>query len=176
MSAPRPLTEHDVTLPDTGNDARTGAAAPEGAQRVGVGLFDPRQLVSSLPDAFRKLDPRRTITSPVMFVVEVGAVLTTVLAVVDSSTFSWWIVAWLWFTVLFANLAEAVAEGRGRAQAATLRATRTETPARRLVGESEETVSGSQLRVGDLVVVEAGEVIPGDGDVVEGVEIGRAHV
>nr|WP_233552606.1 potassium-transporting ATPase subunit KdpB [Jiangella rhizosphaerae] len=145
--------------------APPAAAAP----RVGAGLFDPKQLVASLPDAVRKLDPRRMITSPVMFVVEVGAVLTTVLAFVDPSAFAWWITAWLWITVLFANLAEAVAEGRGRAQAATLRATKKETPARRLAGGSEETVSSSDLRPGDLVVVEAGEVIPGDGDVVEGV-------
>ncbi|HEY9410699.1 MAG TPA: potassium-transporting ATPase subunit KdpB [Jiangellaceae bacterium] len=149
----------------------TAERAPEQETpgRVGAGLFDPRQLVSSLPAAVRKLDPRRMIKSPVMFVVEVGAVLTTVLAVIDPSAFAWWIVAWLWFTVLFANLAEAVAEGRGRAQAATLRSTRKETPARRLTGEAEETISSSDLRLGDLVVVEAGEVIPGDGDVVEGV-------
>ncbi|PZF79880.1 potassium-transporting ATPase subunit KdpB [Jiangella anatolica] len=139
------------------------------APRVGAGLFDARQLVSSLPDALRKLDPRRMITSPVMFVVEIGAVFTTVLAITDSSTFSWWITAWLWITVVFANLAEAVAEGRGRAQAATLRATKQETPARRLTDGLEEVVSSSDLRLGDLVVVEAGEVIPGDGDVVEGV-------
>lgn len=149
------------------------APAPEAAApRVGAGLFDPRLLVSSLPDAIGKLDPRRMVKSPVMFVVEIGAVFTTVLAVTDPSTFSWWITVWLWITVVFANLAEAVAEGRGRAQAATLRATKQETPARRLtdgVGSREEVVSSSGLRLGDLVVVEAGEVIPGDGDVVEGV-------
>nr|WP_069114658.1 potassium-transporting ATPase subunit KdpB [Jiangella alba] len=148
----------------------TVQAPPAGsAPRVGAGLFDPRQLVASLPDAFRKLDPRLMIKSPVMFVVEIGAVFTTVLAITDPSTFSWWIAVWLWITVLFANLAEAVAEGRGRAQAATLRATKQETPARRLVDGVEEVVSSSTLTLGDLVVVEAGEVIPGDGDVVEGV-------
>ncbi|MBB5790547.1 K+-transporting ATPase ATPase B chain [Jiangella mangrovi] len=149
------------------------APAPEAAApRVGAGLFDPRLLVSSLPDAVRKLDPRRMVKSPVMFVVEIGAAFTTVLAITDPSTFSWWITVWLWITVIFANLAEAVAEGRGRAQAATLRATKQETPARRLtdgVGSREEVVSSSDLRLGDFVVVEAGEVIPGDGDVVEGV-------
>ncbi|MGH8828353.1 MAG: potassium-transporting ATPase subunit KdpB, partial [Jiangellaceae bacterium] len=143
--------------------------AHQPSARIGAGLFDPRQLLASLPDAIRKLDPRRMIKTPVMFVVEVGAALTTVLAIADPSVFSWWIVAWLWFTVLFANLAEAVAEGRGRAQAATLRATKKETPARRVVGSREEIVSSSVLRVGDVVVVEAGEAIPGDGDVVEGI-------
>nr|WP_053205060.1 potassium-transporting ATPase subunit KdpB [Jiangella muralis] len=148
----------------------TVQAPPAGsAPRVGAGLFDPRQLVASLPDAVRKLDPRRMLKSPVMFVVEIGAVFTTVLAITDPSTFSWWIAVWLWITVLFANLAEAVAEGRGRAQAATLRATKQETPARRLVDGVEQVVSSSSLTLGDLVVVEAGEVIPGDGDVVEGV-------
>nr|WP_238992519.1 potassium-transporting ATPase subunit KdpB [Jiangella ureilytica] len=149
------------------------APAPEAtAPRAGAGLFDPRLLVSSLPEAIGKLDPRRMVRSPVMFVVEIGAVFTTVLAITDPSTFSWWITVWLWLTVVFANLAEAVAEGRGRAQAATLRATKQETPARRLSGgvdAREEVVSSSDLTLGDLVVVEAGEVIPGDGDVVEGV-------
>lgn len=161
MSDPGSERTHTVT---------TVQAPPAGsAPRVGAGLFDPRQLVASLPDAFRKLDPRLMIKSPVMFVVEIGAVFTTVLAITDPSTFSWWIAVWLWITVLFANLAEAVAEGRGRAQAATLRATKQETPARRLVDGVEEVVSSSTLTLGDLVVVEAGEVIPGDGDVVEGV-------
>jgi len=104
-----------------------------------------------------------------MFVVEVGAVLSTVLAVTDPSVFSWSVVAWLWITVIFANLAEAVAEGRGKAQAASLRRAKTETTARRLGDSSEESVPASLLRVGDHVVVEAGEVIPGDGDVIEGV-------
>jgi K+-transporting ATPase ATPase B chain len=105
-----------------------------------------------------------------MFVVWAGSVLTTVLAVVDPSLFAWSIAGWLWATVLFANLAEAVAEGRGRAQAESLRRARTDTVARRLtVDGAEERVPGTSLTVGDLVVVEAGQVIPGDGDVVEGV-------
>ena len=137
--------------------------------RVGAGLFQPRLLLASLPDAIKKLDPRHMIKSPVMFVVEVGAVLTTVLAIADPSAFSWWVVVWLWLTVIFANLAEAVAEGRGRAQAATLRATKKETPARLLVKGTENVVPSASLKPGDLVVVEAGEIIPGDGDVVEGV-------
>ncbi|PRY15334.1 potassium-transporting ATPase subunit KdpB [Kineococcus rhizosphaerae] len=143
---------------------------PAAPRRVASGAFSPRQLVQSLPDAFRKLDPRHLVKTPVMFVVGLGAVLTTVLAVTDPSVFAWVIVAWLWITVLFANLAEAVAEGRGRAQAASLRKVSTETVARRLDhGRDEVRVSSAQLRVGDLVVVEAGETVPGDGDVVEGV-------
>ncbi|MER7775809.1 potassium-transporting ATPase subunit KdpB [Streptomyces sp. NPDC096191] len=150
-------------------DAPTGHK-PEG--RVGAGLFDPKQLVKSLPDAFRKLDPRVMVKSPVMFVVLVGSVLTTVFSFQDPGDwFGWTISAWLWLTVIFANLAEAVAEGRGKAQADTLRKAKTDSVARRLVkdGASEERVPGTELRIGDLVVCEAGDVIPGDGDVVEGV-------
>ncbi|WP_221357824.1 potassium-transporting ATPase subunit KdpB [Streptomyces beigongshangae] len=140
--------------------------------RVGAGLFDPKQLVKSLPDACRKLDPRVMVKSPVMFVVLVGSVLTTVFSFRDPGDwFGWAISAWLWLTVVFANLAEAVAEGRGKAQADTLRKAKTDTVARRLSkdGTSEEPVPGTELRVGDLVVCEAGDIIPGDGDVVEGV-------
>jgi K+-transporting ATPase ATPase B chain len=127
-------------------------------------------LLKSLPDALRKLDPRVMVRTPVMFVVEVGAVFCTVLAVRDSTAFGWSITAWLWLTVVFANLAEAVAEGRGRAQAATLRKAKTETLARRLEADGDLVpVPATDLRVGDRVVVEAGEVIPGDGDVVEGI-------
>ncbi|WP_433023367.1 potassium-transporting ATPase subunit KdpB [Kribbella sp. CA-294648] len=128
-------------------------------------------LLTSLPDALRKLDPRVMVKNPVMFVVEVGAVASTILAVTDSSVFVWWIVVWLWLTVIFANLAEAVAEGRGKAQAATLRRAKTETTARKLSPDrlSEEEVPAASLQLGDLVVVEAGQIIPGDGDVVEGV-------
>ncbi|MFJ6606034.1 potassium-transporting ATPase subunit KdpB [Streptomyces lydicus] len=143
-----------------------------GGGRVGGGLFDPRQLVTSFPDALRKLDPRVMVKSPVMFVVEVGSVLTTLFAVTSPSDwFGWAIAAWLWLTVLFANLAEAVAEGRGKAQADTLRKAKTDTVARRLSqdGGAEEQVPGTALRIGDLVVCEAGDIIPGDGDVVEGV-------
>ncbi len=145
---------------------------PEAPHRdgVGAGAFDARSLVSSLPEAMRKLEPRRMWRTPVMFVVLVGAALTTAIAVAEPSPFAWAITVWLWLTVVFANLAEAVAEGRGRAQAATLRATRRDTVARRLIdGGGEESVAATQLRVGDRVVCEAGDVIPGDGDVVEGV-------
>ncbi|MDX3358824.1 potassium-transporting ATPase subunit KdpB [Streptomyces sp. ME02-6978.2a] len=140
--------------------------------RVGAGLFDPKQLVRSLPEAFRKLDPRVLVKSPVMFVVLVGSALTTVFSFKDPGDwFGWTISAWLWLTVIFANLAEAVAEGRGKAQADTLRTAKTDTVARRLTkdGKSEEQVPGTELTVGDLVVCEAGDIIPGDGDVVEGV-------
>ena len=135
-------------------------------------------LWKATPDAFKKLDPRVQIKNPVMFVVEVGAALTTYTAIVHPSIFNWTIVVWLWLTVLFANLAEAVAEGRGKAQAETLRRAKRETVARRLTGWQpgragadlrEEEVPGTQLTLGDFVVVEAGQIIPGDGDVVEGV-------
>ncbi|MFI1886256.1 potassium-transporting ATPase subunit KdpB [Streptomyces jumonjinensis] len=142
---------------------------PEGG-RVGGGLFDPGQLLKSFPDALRKLDPRVMVKSPVMFVVLIGSIVTTALAVSDPGDwFGWAITAWLWLTTIFANLAEAVAEGRGKAQADTLRKAKTDTVARRLAGAREEQVPGTELRIGDLVVCEAGDVIPGDGDVVEGV-------
>ncbi|MBD0738215.1 potassium-transporting ATPase subunit KdpB [Streptomyces sp. CBMA29] len=168
-----------------------GAAAAQPSHRISGGLLDPRQLLISLPDACRKLDPRVMARNPVMFVVEAGAVLTTLSAIKDPSIFAWVITAWLWLTAVFANLAEAVAEGRGKAQAETLRRTKTETVARRLVNWShgqgtsaesqatsaggstgavaEEPVPAAELRLGDHVVVEAGQIIPGDGDVVEGI-------
>ncbi|OEJ55271.1 potassium-transporting ATPase subunit KdpB [Streptomyces agglomeratus] len=152
------------------SDVPTGHKTEPG--RAGGGLFDPKQLVKSFPDAVRKLDPRVMVKSPVMFVVEIGSVLTTVLALKDPGDwFGWAITAWLWLTTIFANLAEAVAEGRGKAQADTLRKAKTDTVARRLAkdGKSEEQVPGTELRIGDLVVCEAGDIIPGDGDVVEGV-------
>ncbi|MFI8433847.1 potassium-transporting ATPase subunit KdpB [Streptomyces sp. NPDC079020] len=149
------------------SDVPTGHR-PEG--RVGGGLFDPKQLLRSFPDAVRKLDPRVMVKSPVMFVVLIGSVLTTVLAVLDPTDwFGWAITVWLWLTTIFANLAEAVAEGRGKAQADTLRRAKTDTVARRVIGTNEERVPGTDLRIGDLVVCEAGDIIPGDGDVVEGV-------
>src|SRR5690348_10106692 len=151
---------------------------PAEPRRVGGGLLDPRILWKSTPDAFKKLDPRVQIKNPVMFVVEVGSVLTLYTAIRNPSVFNWTIVVWLFLTVVFANLAEAVAEGRGKAQAETLRRAKRETMARRLVNWApgtepaalrEESVPGTGLALGDYVVVEAGQVIPGDGDVVEGV-------
>ncbi|HEX7537737.1 MAG TPA: potassium-transporting ATPase subunit B, partial [Dermatophilaceae bacterium] len=126
--------------------------------------------LTSIPDAVRKLDPRVMVHSPVMFIVEIGAAGCTVLAISAPTTFAWWIVVWLWLTVIFANLAEAVAEGRGKAQAASLRRAKTETIANRLRGDGTvENVPATQLTLGDKVVVVAGEIIPGDGDVVEGI-------
>ncbi|MGW2034193.1 potassium-transporting ATPase subunit KdpB, partial [Streptomyces sp. NPDC001811] len=149
-------------------DAPTGHKPAE--SRVGAGLFDPKQLLRSLPEALRKLDPRVMVKSPVMFVVWIGSVLTTVFSFQHAGDwFGWTISAWLWLTVVFANLAEAVAEGRGKAQADTLRKAKTDTVARRLVNGFEEQVPGTALTIGDLVVCEAGDIIPGDGDVIEGV-------
>jgi K+-transporting ATPase ATPase B chain len=126
--------------------------------------------LTSLPDAVRKLDPRVMVHSPVMFVVEVGAAGCTVLAISAPSAFAWWVTIWLWITVIFANLAEAVAEGRGKAQAASLRRAKTETIANRLGKDGTvASVPATALTLGDRVVVVAGEIIPGDGDVVEGV-------
>ncbi|QPG48238.1 potassium-transporting ATPase subunit KdpB [Rhodococcus sp. M8] len=133
-------------------------------------MFSPRQLAEALPGAIRKLDPRHVARNPVMFVVLVGSAVATVAAMVEPTLFAWSIAAWLWFTVLFANLAESVAEGRGKAQAASLRKVKQDTTARRLTGPAaEESVSATELRVGDLVVVETGQTIPGDGDVIEGI-------
>jgi K+-transporting ATPase ATPase B chain len=144
-------------------------------KRVGGGLLDPGMLLRSTPDAFRKLDPRTLWRNPVMFIVEIGAAWSTVLAVINSTWFAWLVVFWLWLTVLFANIAEAVAEGRGKAQAETLRRAKTDMMARRLTGwapgdtGTEEEVAAPLLQQGDIVVVEAGQTVPGDGDVVEGI-------
>ncbi|WP_433593515.1 potassium-transporting ATPase subunit KdpB [Nocardia sp. CA-145437] len=152
---------------------RTAHSDPK--RSVSAGLFDPKMLIKSLPDALKKLDPRIMWRNPVMLIVEIGAVWTTILAIANPTFFAWAIVVWLWLTVIFANLAEAVAEGRGKAQADTLRKAKTDTVARRLVNWSpgarvvEEPVAAPELRRGDYVVVEAGQVIPGDGDVVEGI-------
>lgn len=140
------------------------------APRIAGGLFSPRQLIESLPAAVRKLDPRHMARNPVMFVVLVGSAIATVAAIVEPTVFSWLIALWLWFTVLFANLAESVAEGRGKAQAASLRKAKQNTVSRRLLSSgAEESVPATELKVGDLVVVETGETIPGDGDVIEGI-------
>jgi K+-transporting ATPase ATPase B chain len=157
------------------------------------GAFSAAQLVAALPGALRKLDPREMWHNPVMFIVEVGAAYTTVLAIAGLFTgpqtsggspvpgsFTWAIAIWLWLTVVFANLAESVAEGRGKAQAETLKATRTSTTARRVASydatsdagaerASLESVSSADLTLGDTVVVTAGELVPGDGDIVWGI-------
>ncbi|QHC57170.1 potassium-transporting ATPase subunit KdpB [Rathayibacter sp. VKM Ac-2760] len=159
----------------------------------GGSAFSLEQIGAAVPGALRKLDPRLMVRNPVMFLVEVGAALTTVLAVAEPflggaqesggtpvpASFTGGIAIWLWLTVLFANLAESVAEGRGKAQADSLRRTRTSTSARRLTEYREgdgsaahariEEVSSADLRLGDHVVVEAGELVPGDGDIVWGI-------
>ncbi|OYR13363.1 potassium-transporting ATPase subunit KdpB [Brucella thiophenivorans] len=141
-------------------------------------IIDARILIPAIGDAFRKLNPKSLARNPVMFVVALVSMLTTVLLLKDVATngadigFSFQIVLWLWFTVLFANFAEAVAEGRGKAQAESLRRTRTETQAKLLrdIGQKDfTTVPGTSLKVGDVVIVEAGDIIPSDGEVVEGV-------
>ncbi|MEV8240151.1 potassium-transporting ATPase subunit KdpB [Microbacterium testaceum] len=152
--------------------------------------FSAAQIVAALPGAARKLNPAAQWRNPVMFLVWVGAALTTLIAIAepflggaDGSLpfgFTWAIAIWLWLTVFFANIAESVAEGRGKAQAATLRKTRTTTSARRVVsydgkadpaasGAATEDVPSGDLRVGDIVLVETGELIPGDGDIVNGI-------
>jgi K+-transporting ATPase ATPase B chain len=138
--------------------------------RPGASVLDPTILRRAVGEAFVKLDPRNMIGNPVMFVVEVGSVVTTIEFLGRPTVFVGSITLWLWATVLFANFAEAVAEGRGKAQADTLRRTRLETVAYvlRPDGPTEE-VAPSQLKVGDRCVVEAGQFIPGDGDVVEGI-------
>jgi potassium-transporting ATPase ATP-binding subunit len=149
---------------------------PHGRSSATRSLLDTAILRSASVAAVAKLDPRVMAKNPVMFIVEVGAVLSTVLAIRDiggpsqQTVFSVAVAAWLWFTVLFANLAEAMAEGRGKAQAATLRKTRAETSATvRLADGSTISRSSADLTVGDECVVVAGEVIPGDGDIIEGI-------
>ncbi len=164
-------TSTATTLPSTRPPRQQhGGHAP-----VQGGLIDPAMLARALPDAFRKFNPRTLWRNPVMFIVEVGALWSTALTVRESSWFGWLVVFWLWLTVLFGNLAEAVAEGRGKAQADTLRKSKADTVARRLRGWSpdkpgtEEDVRAAELQKGDIVVVETGETIPGDGDIVDGI-------
>src|SRR5262252_5453282 len=161
-----------------------------------LAILDRSLIVPAIWASFRKLDPRTLVKNPVMFCVEIVSVLTTIFFLRDliagggtvvgtNALFSGQITVWLWFTVLFANFAEAVAEGRGKAQADALRRTRTETKAKRLQaaptlpspasggglgrGHNFELVDASALRAGDLVLVEAGDLIPSDGEVIEGV-------
>src|SRR3984893_12148257 len=154
-----------------------------------ISIWDPTIIRRAIPDAFKKLDPRVQVKNPVMFVVEVGSVITTIEFVrllftqpttgftsnqlVAERIFVLAVAIWLWFTVIFANFAEAMAEGRGKAQADALRRTRTTTMAKRLARPDRSApIAGrgaAELLKGDVVLVEAGDVIPGDGDVIEGV-------
>lgn len=139
-----------------------------------LSLFDKSIVVPAMRDSFIKLSPVRMVKNPVMFVTEIGALLTTIDCAVSAAQgepirFALQITLWLWFTVLFANFAEAMAEGRGKAQADTLRKSRTKTVANRMIpGGKIETVAAEALRKGDFIMVKAGEVIPSDGEIVEG--------
>ncbi len=142
------------------------------AEKKSKSLWDAKIIRRALVDAVVKLDPRTMMKNPVMFVVEVGSVVTTILLFGGKQSFAFnlQITLWLWFTVLFANFAEAMAEGRGKAQADTLRKARSETVAKRLLANgTTETVPSAKLRSGDVVMVVAGELVPGDGEVIEGV-------
>jgi K+-transporting ATPase ATPase B chain len=138
-----------------------------------INTFDPALLAGAAVESLKRLTPMAQWRNPVMFVTWLGALLTAVLAVVERDVFTGVVSLWLWFTVLFANFAEALAEGRGKAQAASLRGAKKDTPAIRLEGERRDSrrfaVSSSELRKGDVVLIEAGHVIPGDGDVIDGV-------
>jgi K+-transporting ATPase ATPase B chain len=146
------------------------------AKEKAISIWDTRIMTRALGDSFLKLNPAKMMGNPVMFVVEVGSVITTILLLRDVTKgasgigFDLQITLWLWFTVLFANFAEAMAEGRGKAQADNLRKARTETVARKLLSNGQtQTVGAAQLRKDDVVVVSAGEFIPGDGEIIEGV-------
>ncbi len=176
---PIPDRDADPTrglTPPTRRTAETDAMKELTARRRGrAPLFSGPLVRAAIGQSFVKLDPRHLVGNPVMFVVGIGAVLTTYVTSTQfvsgdaAAGFSLQISLWLWFTVLFANFAEAMAEARGRAQATTLRATQRETPARLVKGAAVEMVSSSRLRSGDVVLVEEGELIPGDGEVIEGV-------
>ena len=186
-----PSTAPNLTPPDASKAARIGSEVARARRpRSSASLFDPAITSRAIVDSFKKLDPRIQAKNPVMFVVEIGSVVTSVewvRTLIDPSLandrlFVFAVAVWLWFTVLFANFAEAMAEGRGKAQADTLRRARTETLAKRLQASDKagtggvslrslpvDEVAAPQLRKGDLVLVEAGDFIPSDGDVMEGV-------
>ncbi|MDP4227680.1 MAG: potassium-transporting ATPase subunit B, partial [Bacteroidota bacterium] len=133
-------------------------------------LFTKKIFIEALKDSFIKLNPVSLIKNPVIFIVGIGAVLTTLIVLGEIfshsySSFNLQITIWLWFTVLFANFSEAIAEGRGKAQAESLRKSRTQTKARRLLNKKEEIIMATELRKGDIVVCESGDIIPADGEV-----------
>ncbi|MFJ6495081.1 potassium-transporting ATPase subunit KdpB [Streptomyces virginiae] len=163
--------------PDLGTPPRTPVNRPSRKRSGQVNVLEPELLATSAREAVAKLHPRELVKKPVLFVVAVGSVLTTLSALIHPSVFTWVISVWLWLTVLFANLAEAVAEGRGRAQAESLRKARTDTVALRLKhwtyganlrSAETEVVTPAELQPFDFVLVEAGELVPADGDVVDG--------
>jgi K+-transporting ATPase ATPase B chain len=156
------------------NRRTSDKAMAERAHRISI--WDPAIVSQAITDSFRKLDPRIQVKNPVMFIVEVGSLVTTIIWIQELAggagqpLFTGQVAFWLWFTVLFANFAEAMAEGRGKAQAATLRKAKTETTAVRVLpGGRRDTVNASSLRAGDIVRVEAGQMIPGDGEIIEGI-------
>src|SRR4029453_5867700 len=173
-SVRNPMTDTTTTAEPP---RRLQNAAPRTGAKATASLFDPTIMKQAVGDSFGKLKPRLAVRNPVMFVVWVGSIVTTVLffhdvgdATAKENLFAGLVAAWLWFTVLFANFAEAVAEGRGKAQADTLRKARSETIAnRRLADGSLEPVPSSQLGVDDVVVVNAGGMIPSDGEIIAGI-------
>src|SRR6202047_858326 len=163
------MTTRPATLPQV-ETVRLGHSPMKPRKKA---VWEWRIVRRAVRDAFLKLNPRKMMGNPVMFVVEIGSVITTALLFkgVSAFKFNLQITLWLWFTVLFANFAEAMAEGRGKAQADTLRRARSETMGNRLVGSDGhvESVPSGKLRMGDLVLVSAGEFIPSDGEIIEGV-------
>ncbi|MDD4922540.1 MAG: potassium-transporting ATPase subunit B, partial [Bacteroidales bacterium] len=144
------------------------------AKEKNTGFFNKKILFQAAKDSFKKLNPSLLIKNPVIFMVGIGAVLTTLVVFggffqEDFSFFNFQIALWLWFTVLFANFSEAIAEGRGKAQADSLRKNKTQTKARKMEGTVELSVSATELKKGDVVVCETGDVIPSDGEVIDGI-------
>ena len=142
--------------------------------KLNTSLFNKTILLQASKDSFIKLNPALLIKNPVIFIVGIGSVLTTIIVIQgilagNFSSFNFQIAIWLWFTVLFANFAEAIAEGRGKAQADSLRKNRTQTIARKMDGKQEVAINATELKKGDIVVCEAGDVIPSDGEVIEGI-------
>src|SRR5580692_12468827 len=151
-------------------DGQSPAPGYAGGMMRRRGLFDREILAQAALDGLKKFDPRTQIRNPVMFVVLIGTIVTLIESIAHPSLFAWLITIWLALTVFFANFAEAIAEGRGKAQADTLRRLRVETEARRLRADGgEERVAAAELAKGDLVVCEAGDIIPSDGEITEGV-------
>src|SRR5271154_2936169 len=164
-----------MTPPHTSHNAPSGSLLPGKLARSRP-LLDPEILRRAFRDSFVKLNPLTLAKNPVIFVVEIGAALVTVFLVRDAIAggsdlgFTTQIALWLWFTVLFANFAEAMAEARGKAQADTLRKTKSDSVAKRILPNGNiESVPASKLRSGDNVIAETGDLIPGDGDVIEGI-------